>query len=145
MTYLWFVLAIVFEAGWAIAMKLSDGLTRPAPAAATLVMYLLSLAFLSLATKRMDIGPAYAVWAGAGAVLIAAAGLVYFREPATAVKLASIALIVVGIVGLQLAGGGPCAGALTGDIGLEETDRLRQCLRLCDVDVADRDHADQPP
>src|SRR5262245_8775296 len=106
MTYLWLALAIVFEAGWAIAMKMSEGLTRPAPAAATILMYILSLVFLALATRRLDLGPAYAMWAGAGAVLIAAAGVVYFKEPATVVKLTSMALIVVGIVGLQLATGG---------------------------------------
>jgi multidrug transporter EmrE-like cation transporter len=103
MNYLWLALAIVFEAGWAIAMKLSNGLTRPAPAAATVVMYLLSVVFLALATKKMDLGAAYAVWAGSGAVLIAAAGVVYFKEPATALKVASIGLIVAGIVGVQVA------------------------------------------
>ena len=110
MTYFWLALAIVFEAGWAIAMKVSDGLTRPAPAAATIVMYILSLVFLALATRRLDLGPAYAMWAGAGAVLIAAAGIVYFKEPASAAKLASMALIVIGIAGLQLAGGGRAGG-----------------------------------
>jgi multidrug transporter EmrE-like cation transporter len=109
MTYLYLVLAIVFEAGWAIAMKMSDGLTRPRPAAATLVFYLLSLVFLALATRRLDVGPAYAVWAGSGAVLIALAGIFYFKEPASALKLASMALVVLGIVGLQLAEGGRAA------------------------------------
>jgi small multidrug resistance pump len=105
MHYLWLTLAIVFEAGWAVAMKLSHGLTRPIPAAATILFYILSLVFLSLAVKRMDIGPAYAVWAGSGAILIAAAGIVYFKEPASAIKLGSMAVIVIGIVGLQLTEG----------------------------------------
>ena len=106
MSYLWLLLAIAFEAGWAIAMKLSNGLTRPIATAATVVMYLLSVVFLALATKKMDLGTTYAVWAGSGAVLIAAAGFVYFKEPASALKVASIGLIVLGIVGLQIAGSG---------------------------------------
>jgi quaternary ammonium compound-resistance protein SugE len=109
MTYFWLLLAIAFEAGWAIAMKLSNGLTRPAAAAATVVMYLLSVVFLALATKKIDLGTTYAVWAGSGAVLIAAAGFVYFKEPVTALKAASIGLIVLGIVGLQFTGGGQAA------------------------------------
>ena len=106
MVYLWLVLAGVFEGGWAGAMKLSAGFTRPAPAAATVVMYLLSVVFLALATKRMDIGLAYAIWAGCGVSLIAIIGMVYFREPVTALKLASLGLILGGIVGLNIATGG---------------------------------------
>jgi quaternary ammonium compound-resistance protein SugE len=106
MQYLFLVLAIILEAGWAIGMKLSHGFSRPWPAAATIVMYILSLVFLALATRKMPIGPTYAVWAGAGAVLIAIAGVVYFKEPFSIAKSASILLIVAGIVGLQLAGGG---------------------------------------
>lgn len=102
MTYLWLALAILFEAGWAIAMKVSDGLTRPAPTAATVIMYLLSVVFLALATRRMELGAAYATWAGSGAVLIALAGFVYFREPVTVLKVVSMGLVVAGIVGLQL-------------------------------------------
>ena len=104
MTPIFLVLAIVFEAGWAIAMKLSDGLRKPGPAAATAVMYLLSVVFLSQATKKLDVGMAYAIWAGAGAVIIAVAGIVYFKEPAGAIKLASIGLVVAGIAGLGLSG-----------------------------------------
>ena len=104
MTTLMLSLAIVFEAGWAIAMKLSDGFRKPGPAAATVVMYLLSVVFLSQATKKLDVGLAYAMWAGAGAVLIAIAGMTYFKEPAGAVKLVSIGLIVAGILGLGIGG-----------------------------------------
>lgn len=106
MTPLYLVLAIIFEAGWAIAMKLSHGLTRPVATAVTAVFYLLSLVFLSLATRRMDIGTGYAIWAGTGVALIAAAGMIYFEEPVTPLKLGSIVLIVAGIVGLQLGTGG---------------------------------------
>lgn len=106
MLYLWLALAVVFEVGWAVAMKVSDGFTRLWPTVATVVMYLLSVVFLSLAAKKMEIGVAYAVWAGCGVSLIAIIGMVYFKEPATALKIASLGLIVLGIVGLQLAGGG---------------------------------------
>lgn len=106
MTYIWLSIAILFEVGWALAMKLSHGFTRPIPAAATVVMYLLSVVFLSFATRRLDIGVGYAIWAGAGAALIAVAGMTWFREPVSALKLVSIGLIVAGIIGLQAAGGG---------------------------------------
>lgn len=104
MTALYLVLAIVFEVGWAIAMKLSDGMTKVQPTIAMVVMYLLSVVFLALATKKLDISVAYAVWAGSGAALIAIAGIVHFKEPATALKIISVGLIVAGIVGLQISG-----------------------------------------
>jgi multidrug transporter EmrE-like cation transporter len=106
MTALYLVLAIVLEAGWAIAMKLSNGFTKPGPAAAMVVMYLGSVVFLTLAVKKMDVGVGYAIWAGAGVVLIAAAGVVYFKEPITALKVVSLLLVVGGIVGLGVGGGG---------------------------------------
>ncbi len=106
MLYLWLALAITFEVGWALAMKVSDGLTKPLPTIATIIMYLLSVVFLSQVTKRMDVGVAYAIWAGAGAALIAIAGMTYFREPIGAIKIISLLLVIAGIVGLQIAGGG---------------------------------------
>ncbi len=106
MTYLYLTIAIVFEVGWAIAMKLSKGFSKPGPTAATVVMYLLSVVFLALATRKLEIGVGYAIWAGSGAALIAIAGVVYFKEPASALKIASLGLIVIGIVGLNVAGGG---------------------------------------
>ncbi len=106
MIYLWLALAVLFEVGWAVAMKLSQGFSRVGPTIATVVMYLLSVVFLSLATKKMDIGVAYAVWAGSGVALIAIVGMWYFKEPVTALKVASLAVIVLGIVGLNVATGG---------------------------------------
>lgn len=104
MLYIWLALAITFEVGWAVAMKISNGFTRPIPTAATIIMYLLSVVFLAQVTKRMDVGVAYAIWAGAGAALIAIAGITYFREPVSAAKIISILLIITGIVGLQITG-----------------------------------------
>jgi small multidrug resistance pump len=109
MMYLWLGLAIMFEVGWAIAMKLSLGFTRPLPTVATIIMYLLSVVFLAQVTKRMDVGVAYATWAGAGVALIAIAGMTYFREPVAAIKIVSLLLIVTGIVGLHVSNGGHAA------------------------------------
>ena len=102
MTTAYLIVAIVFEAGWAIAMKLSDGFRKPAPAAVMAISYILSALFLALATRRMEVGIAYAIWAGAGAALIATAGILWFNEPATAAKLISLTLIIAGIAGLRL-------------------------------------------
>lgn len=110
MLYLWLALAIVFEAGWAIAMKVSEGLTKPWPTVATVVMYVLSVVFLSFATKRMDVGTAYAIWAGSGAAIIALIGIWWFKEPASALKLGSLGVVVVGIVGLNIAAAGSPTG-----------------------------------
>jgi len=104
MTTLYLVLAIAAEAGWALAMKASNGLSRPGPTAATIVLYAASLVLLAMATKKMEIGTAYAIWAGSGAALIAIAGIVWFREPASALKLVSIGVVAIGIVGLHLSG-----------------------------------------
>ena len=104
-TTVFLLAAIAFEVGWAIAMKLSDGFTKSLPTVTTIVMYLLSVVFLALATRKMEIGTAYAIWAGSGVALISIAGIVHFNEPLTAIKVASVLLIVTGIVGLNLAGG----------------------------------------
>ena len=111
MLYLWLALAIAFEVGWAVAMKLSDGLTRLWPTVVTIVFYFLSVVFLSFATKRMDVGTAYAIWAGSGMAIIALIGMWYFKEPVTAMKVASLALVAIGIVGLNLSTGGHGATA----------------------------------
>lgn len=106
MTILYLALAIVFEVGWALCMKKSDGFTKAGFAAATVAMYLLSVVFLALASKKMEISVAYALWAGTGVALIAVGGMWFFNESVSFVKLASIGLILLGIVGLQLANGG---------------------------------------
>lgn len=106
MTYFYLVLAIVFEVGWALGLKVSDGFARPAAAVATCVMYVLSLVFLMMAVRRLDVGPAYAIWAGTGAAMIAVAGIVWFREPVSALKVVSLVLVIAGVVGLNLAGAG---------------------------------------
>ncbi|MBK8270248.1 MAG: multidrug efflux SMR transporter [Planctomycetes bacterium] len=106
MTALYLIIAILTEAGWVIAMKLSDGFTKWAPSAVTVVLYLLSVVFLSFATKRMNIGVGYAIWAGSGMALVAVIGVMYFKEPMTAMRLVSLGFILIGIVGLNVFGGG---------------------------------------
>ncbi len=97
--------AILFEVMGTTSMKLSEGFSKLVPSAAMLVFYLLSLGMLTLALKKIDVSVAYAIWSGVGTALIAGIGIFYFQEPATGLKLASVALIIAGVVGLNLAGG----------------------------------------
>lgn len=94
------------EVGWLIAMKQSEGFTRLIPSIVTVAFMGASIGCLGLATKTIPIGTAYAVWTGASIAAAAAIGILYFNEPATFVRLGSIALIVAGIVGLKLTNGG---------------------------------------
>jgi len=81
MTILYLSAAIGFETAWAIAMKTSDGFTRPLATGVTVVCYLLSVVFLALASRRLELAASYAIWAGSGVALIAIAGSVHFCEP----------------------------------------------------------------
>ncbi len=101
---LYLLLAIIAEVTGTTCVKLSEGFTRLIPSVLIFVFYGLSLGFLGLALKKMDLGLAYAVWAGLGIAFIASVGIQYFREPVTATKIVSLALIVAGVVGLNLAG-----------------------------------------
>lgn len=102
MHWLHLSLAIIFEVGWALAMKKSEGLTKPAWVAVFVVTYLLSAAFLALATKKLDVGLAYALWAGCGMAIIAICGMLFLNESASTLRLAALALVLVGVVGLKL-------------------------------------------
>ena len=95
--------AILLEIGGTTALKLSDGLSRLLPSAAVVLCYGASFACLAFALKRLDLGVAYAIWAGLGTAAIAMIGIIVFREPATALKLVSLGLVVAGVVGLNLA------------------------------------------
>jgi quaternary ammonium compound-resistance protein SugE len=103
MAWLILVLAGLFEVGWAIGLKYTDGFTRPMPTAWTLAAMGLSMVLLGVAVKTLPVGTAYAVWVGVGAVGTVILGIVLFDEPMTVARIASIALIVSGIVGLKLA------------------------------------------
>lgn len=102
----WIVLMLsgILEAGWVIALKLSAGFTRLWPSVAFAVFGTVSFAGLAWALRSLPVGTAYAVWTGIGAALTAVIGIFWLGEPATAVKIISIGLIVVGVVGLNLAG-----------------------------------------
>jgi quaternary ammonium compound-resistance protein SugE len=102
MAWLYLFIAGLFEVGWAIGLKYTDGFTRLIPSVWTVASMVLSIVLLGLALKSLPVGTAYAVWTGIGAVGTAALGIHLFGEPATAARLASIGLIVAGIVGLKL-------------------------------------------
>ena len=101
----WVVLIVagVFEVGWAIGLKYTDGFTRLWPTVWTAVALVLSMALLGAAVRSLPVGTAYAVWVGVGAVGTSVLGIALLGEAATAGRVASIALIVAGIVGLKLA------------------------------------------
>ena len=100
----WFllVLAGLFEVGWAIGLKYTDGFTRLWPTVGTVLAMIISLGLLGLAMKSLPVGTSYAVWVGVGAVGTAILGIVLLGEPANAGRLLSLGLIVAGIVGLKL-------------------------------------------
>lgn len=105
MTWIYLALAILLEVAGTTCMKLSEGFTRLVPSILLFVLYTLSFGMLTLALKRIDVSVAYAVWSGVGTALIATIGVLWFKEPMTALKLISLALIIVGVVGLNLGGG----------------------------------------
>jgi quaternary ammonium compound-resistance protein SugE len=102
MAWLYLLFAGLFEIGWAIGLKYTEGFTRLVPSVLTLAAMILSIVLLGMALKALPVGTAYAVWTGIGAVGTAALGIYLFGEPATAARLASIGLIVAGIVGLKV-------------------------------------------
>lgn len=101
----WFllILAICLEVSGTTSMKLSHGFTRRGPTIMMFVFYALGFIPLNLSLRRIDISVAYAIWSGLGTVIITIIGVFYFKEPATLIKVLSIALIVIGVVGLNLA------------------------------------------
>jgi quaternary ammonium compound-resistance protein SugE len=92
----------LFEIGWAIGLKYTDGFTRLWPSVWTGLAMVVSVVLLALAVRTLPIGTAYAVWTGIGAAGTALLGIYLFGEPATALRLACIGVIVAGIVGLKL-------------------------------------------
>jgi len=104
MTWVILFVAGLFEIGWAVGLKYTDGFTRLWPTVATAVALLASMSLLGLALRTLPLGTAYAVWTGIGSVGTAVLGIILFREPATAMRLVCIGLIVIGILGLKLAG-----------------------------------------
>lgn len=103
MAWILLLIAGLFEIGWAVGLKYTDGFTRLWPSVATAAALVASMALLATAVRTLPLGTAYAVWTGVGTVGTAVLGMVLFREPATVMRLLCIAMIVAGIVGLRLA------------------------------------------
>jgi quaternary ammonium compound-resistance protein SugE len=101
----WFllILAGLFEIGWAIGLKCSDGFTRLWPSVATVIAMALSLGLLAAALRSLPLGTAYAVWVGIGAVGTVILGVFVFGETVNALRAISVGLIVLGLIGLKLA------------------------------------------
>jgi len=102
MNWLILVVAGLFEIGWAIGLKYTDGFTRFWPTVGTALSMIISVGLLGVAMKSLPVGTAYAVWVGVGAVGTALLGIVLFDEPVHLTRLISLALIFAGIVGLKL-------------------------------------------
>lgn len=102
------VIAGLFEVAWAIGLKYTHGFTRFWPSVGTLLAIVISMGLLGFVMKSLPIGTAYAVWVGIGIVGAAILGIILFDEPANPFRLISLAVIIVGIIGLKLSYPGPC-------------------------------------
>jgi quaternary ammonium compound-resistance protein SugE len=100
----WIILffAGLFEVGWAVGLKYTDGFSRPLPTALTVGAMVISLGLLGLAMKELPLGTAYAIWTGVGAVGTVIAGIILFGESMALFRLASVALIIAGLIGLKI-------------------------------------------
>ena len=100
----WFLLFLagLFEIGWAVGLKYTDGFTRPTPTVLTIISMIMSVVLLGLAVKTLPMGTAYAVWTGIGTVGTVLLGIVLLGDPANLVRVFCIGLIIAGIAGLKL-------------------------------------------
>ena len=103
MAWVLLVVAGLLEVAWAIGLKYTEGFTRRWPTVGTVLAMVLSIVLLGIAMKSLPVGTAYSVWVGVGAVGTVVLGIVLFGEPANALRLVSIGLVIAGIVGLKLA------------------------------------------
>ncbi|MGA4607644.1 DMT family transporter [Pseudoalteromonas maricaloris] len=106
MSWLLLVFAGLLEVVWAIGLKFTNGFTKPAPSIITLVAMAASFYFLSVALRTLPLSVAYSVWVGIGMLGSIIVGFVYFKEPLSSLKLLSLLLIVIGIIGLKLSSQG---------------------------------------
>jgi quaternary ammonium compound-resistance protein SugE len=102
MAWIILVVAGLFEIGWALGLKYTEGFTRLWPTVGTVAAMAVSIGLLGRAMRTLPLGTAYAVWTGIGAIGTVALGMLLFNEPATVARLACIGLILAGIVGLKL-------------------------------------------
>ncbi len=100
--YYLLLLAIVFEVFGTTCMKLSEGFSKLIPSILIFVFYAISFTVFTFALKKLDVSIAYAIWAGLGTALITIIGIFWFKEPVNALKMASLILVVIGVVGLNL-------------------------------------------
>ncbi len=105
-TWLLLFAAIIFEVIGTTMMKLSAGFTRLIPSLMIFVCYGTAFGFLTLCLRKMEVSTAYAIWSGLGTALIALIGAAFFNEQLTLMKLISLGLIILGVIGLNLANGG---------------------------------------
>ena len=105
MSFFYLVLAIIFEVFGTKCMKLSEGFTKSAPSILMVILYALSLTCLTFALKKIDVSIAYAIWAGLGTALIATVGILWFEEPINALKIISLGLVIIGVMGLHFSSG----------------------------------------
>jgi quaternary ammonium compound-resistance protein SugE len=103
MAWMILILAGLFETGWAIGLKYTEGFTRFWPTVWTVFAMIVSLWLLGIAMRTLPVGTAYSVWVGVGAVGTVALGIALLEEPANAARLASVGLIIAVIIGLKLA------------------------------------------
>lgn len=103
MPWIILVLAGLFEVGWAIGLKYTEGFSKLWPTVGTVAAMAISLGLLGIAMKTLPVGTAYAIWVGVGAVGTVILGIVLFHEPVNALRVISVLLIVAGLVGLKLA------------------------------------------
>ncbi|MDQ0219207.1 small multidrug resistance pump [Peribacillus cavernae] len=102
MEWILLLITIVFEVAGTISMKMSEGLTRPLPTVMIFVCYGICFSIFTLVLKKMDLGLAYAIWSGTGTLTICVLGIVFFGETLNALKVVSVLLIVLGLVGVKL-------------------------------------------
>lgn len=101
----WVILFVagLFEVGWAIGLKYSDGFTRPVASTATVIAMIISVVLLGYAMKTLPVGTAYSVWVGIGAIGTVILGILLFNEPAGIFRMVSVGLIIAGVIGLKIA------------------------------------------
>lgn len=102
MAWVYLTAAGLLEIIWAIGLKYTEGFTKLGPTAITVAAMVASIVLLGIALRDLPVGTGYAIWTGIGTVGTAVLGIMIFHEPATALRLASIGLIIAGIVGLKL-------------------------------------------
>jgi small multidrug resistance pump len=102
MAWLFLAIGIIFEVLGTVSMKYADGFTKLWPSVLVFLFYGLSLVSLVFVLKKLEVSIAYAIWAGCGTALIAAIGIIWFKEPVSVIKVVSITLIIAGIIGLEM-------------------------------------------